>query len=97
MKHWPKKTLKLFKRSFKKSHIATLREIRETKEMIRIYKEGRREHFGVAHTQLLDLFKIIMLFPVMVLPGSVVILTLLEMVARLFGATIFPKKQNFRL
>ncbi|MRJ01922.1 MAG: hypothetical protein GXO19_00430 [Epsilonproteobacteria bacterium] len=84
------------KRFLKKSYITTLREIRETKEMIRIYREGRRSLYPEARKQVVDLLKIVLLFPLLVLPGSAVILTVLEIVARFFKTSIFPSKQHLR-
>jgi len=88
--------MKKAKRFLKKSYITTLREIKETKEMVRIYRQKERSLYSEANRQLLDLFKILLLFPVMILPGSAVILTFLEIVARFFKLSIFPTKQHLR-
>jgi len=65
--------------------------------MLEIYKNKRedKELVKEANRQLVDIFKIIMLFPISLLPGSVVIVTVLEIIAKAFGGTIFPKKQRF--
>jgi hypothetical protein len=88
--------MKRVKKFLKKSYIATKREINETKEMILIFKRGEKEQFKEATKQLVDLFKIIFLLPIMILPGSAVILTLLELIARFFKFSIFPTKQKFK-
>ncbi|NPA83190.1 MAG: hypothetical protein GXO38_01765 [Epsilonproteobacteria bacterium] len=84
------------RRFLKKSYITTLREIRETKEMIRIYWRKERTLYPEANKQLVDLFKILLLFPLLLLPGSAIILTILEIVARFFKTSIFPSKQHLR-
>ena len=93
---WYNLSMKKVKRFLKKSYIITLREIKETKEMVRIYRQKERGLYEQANKQLLDLVKIVFLFPVMILPGSAVILTVLEIVARFFKMTIFPTKQHLR-
>ena len=82
----------------KQLKIVIIREYKETKQMAQIYLSSERKNprkLKEANSQLLDLFKIIMLFPISLLPGSVVIVTVLEMIAKFFKGSIFPKKQKF--
>ena len=90
------KYLKKLLRSFRKISIVAVREYRETKRMLEIFVKERqnKELLKEANRQLVDLFKILMLFPISLLPGSIVIVTLLELIAKAFGGTIFPKKQK---
>ena len=88
--------MKSIRRFLKKSYIATKREINETKEMIRTFKSRDKENYPAAKNQLIDIFKIVFLFPILILPGSAVILTVLELVARFFKFSVFPTKQNFK-
>ncbi|NPA03677.1 MAG: hypothetical protein GXO61_02340 [Epsilonproteobacteria bacterium] len=92
-----KEAITKIKRSWKKFNLVLLREYRESKKMLEIYKNKRedKELVKEANRQLVDIFKIIMLFPISLLPGSVVIVTVLEIIAKAFGGTIFPKKQRF--
>jgi len=85
------------KRSWKRFVIVVIREYRESKKMLSVYKNqrGDKEKLKEANQQLVDLFKIAILFPISLLPGSVIIVTLLEIIAKAFGGTIFPKKQKF--
>ncbi len=64
--------------------------------MAEIYLNEREneELMQEANKQLVDLFKIIFLFPITLLPGSVIIVTLLELIARAFKCSIFPTKQK---
>ncbi|WP_201332424.1 hypothetical protein [Nitratiruptor sp. YY09-18] len=65
--------------------------------MLEVYLHQRenRELMQFAHRQLIDIIKILFLFPITLLPGSVIIVTVLEFIAKAFGATIFPKKTKF--
>lgn len=93
-----KKFYKYLVRSVKRLKIVIVREYKETKQMAQIYLSSERKNprkLKEANSQLLDLFKIIMLFPISLLPGSVVIVTVLEMIAKFFKGSIFPKKQKF--
>ncbi|WP_084276217.1 hypothetical protein [Nitratiruptor tergarcus] len=92
-----KKVLKSIKRSWKKLVIVFIRESRETKRMLEVYmfQRNNKELMQFANRQLVDIFKILFLFPITLLPGSVIIVTLLEIIAKAFGATIFPKKTKF--
>ena len=73
-----------------------MREYKETKRMAEIYLKEREneELMQEANKQLIDLFKIVFLFPITLLPGSVIIVTLLELIARAFKCSIFPTKQK---
>ncbi len=73
-----------------------MREYKETKRMAEIYLKKRedKELMQEANKQLVDLFKILFLFPITLLPGSVIIITLLELIARAFNCSIFPTKQK---
>ncbi len=64
--------------------------------MAEIYLNERenKELMQEANKQLVDLFKIVFLFPITLLPGSVIIVTLLELIARAFKCSIFPTKQK---
>ena len=90
------KYLKRLKRALKKVSIVTIREYRESKKMLHIFihKRQNRELLKEANRQLVDIFKILLLLPISLLPGSVLIVTLLELIAKAFGATIFPTKQK---
>ncbi len=88
--------MKKIKRFLKKSYIMTLREINETKHMIRIYRNREQVYYDEAKKQAYDIVKILIIFPVLILPGSAVILTILEIIAKGFKTSIFPKKQNFK-
>jgi len=91
MKQWNRKRLKRIWRRF---WVGVVREWRETKSMVQIYMHKRHDEqlVRLANRQLMDIFKILLLFPISLLPGSVVIVTLLEVIAKFFGGTIFPKK-----
>ncbi len=82
------------KHALKRFCITLMREWRETKSMVQIYLHKRHDEklLRLANRQLVDIFKILLLFPISLLPGSVVIVTLLELIAKFFGGTIFPKK-----
>ncbi|MRI57972.1 MAG: hypothetical protein C6H99_00520 [Epsilonproteobacteria bacterium] len=84
------------RKALKKISIVAIREYRESKRMMQIFIHERqnKELLKEANRQLVDIFKILMLFPISLLPGSVVIVTLLELIAKAFGGTIFPKKQK---
>ena len=84
-------------RSWKKFLITVLRESKETKRMMEVYVYERenKELLKFANRQLVDIFKIVFLFPISLLPGSVIIVTLLELIAKAFKTTIFPTKQKF--
>ncbi len=88
--------MKKFKKHIRKSFIATTREIRETKKMIKTFKRKDIENYPQAKGQIIDIVKIVFLFPIIILPGSAVVLTLIEVVGRKFNFTIFPKKQKFK-
>ncbi len=88
--------MKRLRRFLKRSYIVTLREIKETKAMIRVFVFKEKEHYKEASKQLLDIFKIVMLLPILILPGSAIILTMLQIIARFLGMSIFPKKQHLR-
>ncbi len=92
-----KRVIKRLKREWKKFIIVFIRESRETKRMLEVYLYERkdRELLRFANRQLVDIFKILLLFPISLLPGSVIIVTLLELIAKAFGTTIFPKKTKF--
>jgi len=92
-----KKLLQKIKRGFKKVFIIAYREYKETKEMAYIYihQRSNKERLREANKQLIDIFKIIFLIPITILPGSVIIVTILELIAKAFKTTIFPKKQRF--
>ena len=85
---------KRLNRIWRRLLIGTLREWRETKSMVHIYLHKRHDEqlMRLANRQLVDIFKIVLLFPISLLPGSVVIVTVLELIAKFFGGTIFPKK-----
>jgi len=86
--------MKKMRRMFKKQYLVTMREIRETKAMVRVFLRRERHLYPQAFGQLWDIVKIFFLLPILLLPGSVVILTLLELLARLFRGTIFPRRQR---
>lgn len=93
-----KRFYKYLVRSVKQLKIVIVREYKETKRMAQIYLSSERKNpkkLKEANSQLLDIFKILLLFPISLLPGSVIIVTVLEMVAKFFKGTIFPKKQEF--
>ena len=92
-----KKVYKKLQRAWKKFVITLLRESKETKRMMEvyIYERENKELLKFANRQLVDIFKILFLFPISLLPGSVMIVTLLELVAKAFKTTIFPQKQKF--
>ena len=91
-----RKIVRRLKRSLKRFWIVSLREYKETKRMAEIYLNERenKELMQEANKQLVDLFKIVFLFPITLLPGSVIIVTLLELIARAFKCSIFPTKQK---
>ncbi len=91
-----KRVWKRLKRSWKKFWITTVREFKETKRMAQIYLKERhdKELVSEANKQLVDLFKIAFLFPISILPGSILIVTILELIARAFRCSIFPTKQK---
>ncbi len=80
----------------KRAKIVFLREWRETKSMVKIYLYEKENEVLLkeANKQFFDLIRIFFLIPITLLPGSVVIITVLELIARAFKTTIFPKKQN---
>lgn len=88
--------MKKIKRYFKKSIITIKREFLETKQMIKTFKNRDRENYPQAKSQFVDIIKIFFIFPIMALPGSIAILTILELIAKIFRVTIFPKKQKFK-
>ena len=92
-----KKVVKRAKRECKKVSILLLREFKETKRMLQVYIHQRdnRELMQFANRQLVDIFKILFLLPISLLPGSVIIVTLLELIAKIFKTTIFPTKTKF--
>ncbi len=91
-----KKIVRKLKRSLKRFWVVTLREYKETKRMAQIYLKERENEELVreANKQLIDVFKILFLFPISILPGSVIIVTILELIARAFKCSIFPTKQK---
>ncbi len=91
-----KKIVRKLKRSLKRFWVVTLREYKETKRMAQIYLKEREneELIREANKQLIDVFKILFLFPISILPGSVIIVTILELIARVFKCSIFPTKQK---
>ena len=88
--------MKELRRFLKKSYITTLREIKETKAMIRIFFSKDKELYPEALKQLTDIVKIVLLVPILILPGSALVLTMLQIFARFLGMSIFPKKQHLR-
>lgn len=88
--------MKKFKRRIKKSFITFKRELIETKQMITTIKNRDKKNYSQAKGQFVDILKFLFLFPVFILPGSVAVLTILELIARVFNTTIFPKKQKFK-
>ncbi len=80
--------------TIKRFFLTVVREWRETKSMVQIYLHKRHDEelLRLANRQLVDIFKILLLFPISILPGSVVVVTVLELIAKFFGGTIFPKK-----
>jgi len=88
--------MRKIKRVIKKSFITSKREIRETKKMIKTFRSRDFQNYKAAKNQLIDIVKISFLFPVIMLPGSAVILTLIEIVGKRFNFTIFPRRQKFK-
>ena len=89
--------IKRARKECKKVYIIFLRELKETKRMLEvyIYQRDNRELMQFANRQLIDIFKILLLLPLSLLPGSVIIVTLLELIAKVFKTTIFPTKTKF--
>ncbi|BCD59990.1 MULTISPECIES: hypothetical protein [unclassified Nitratiruptor] len=91
-----KKALRYITRKWRKFLLLLIREYRETRRMVEIYltqrdnEKLRRE----ANKQFVDILKILFLFPISLLPGSVIIITVLELIAKAFKCTIFPTKQK---
>ncbi|WP_041354008.1 hypothetical protein [Nitratiruptor sp. SB155-2] len=92
-----KKALRYITRKWRKFVLLFIREYRETKRMAEIYLTQRHDEKlrKEANKQFVDILKILFLFPLSLLPGSVIIITVLELVARAFKCTIFPTKQKF--
>ena len=67
--------MKRIKKSFKKSYITTLREIRETKSMFHTLIKKDKKNYHHAKAQAKDLVKFTFLSVLLIIPGSAVIIT----------------------
>ena len=80
----------------KKSIITIKREYIETKKMLKTFKNKDIDNYPQAKGQFVDILKFLLILPISILPGSIFILTILELIAKGFNTTIFPKKQKFK-
>ncbi len=80
----------------KKSIITIKREYIETKKMLKTFKNKDVDNYPQAKGQFVDILKFLLILPISILPGSIFILTILELIAKGFNTTIFPKKQKFK-
>ena len=87
--------MKKMKRVFKKSYIVFKREVIETKCMINVIKKRDKKNYIYAKEQFKDIMKFSVLIPIITLPGSVFIISAIEIIGKKFKFSIFPKKQKF--
>ena len=88
--------MKKLKKKFKRSYITTLREIRETKNMFRTFINKDEKNYHHAKAQAKDVVKFTFLSVLFIIPGSVVIITVIQLIAKKFNSSIFPSKQQFK-
>ena len=88
--------MRKIKRYMKKIIITVKREYIETKKMLKTFKNKDVDNYPQAKGQFVDILKFLLILPISILPGSVVVLTVLEVVAKGFNTTVFPKKQKFK-
>ena len=88
--------MKKIKRGIKKSYLVFIRELRETKLMIKTIKNRDERNYSQAKGQLVDIVKFSILTPVIILPGSILIITIVEVIGKRYKFSIFPKKQKFK-